>query len=118
MATERIAHTGYDYVVLDAQHGLLGPSALVAGLMAADAAGQAVGMVRVAANDPTCIGQALDAGAGGVIVPLVDGPAEAAAAVAAGKYPPTGRRSYGPIRSRLRLGPAPSEPIPRPWSLP
>lgn len=109
MATERIARTGYDYVVLDAQHGLLGPSALVAGLMAADAAGQAVGMVRVAANDPTCIGQALDAGAGGVIVPLVDGPAEAAAAVAAGKYPPTGRRSYGPIRSRLRLGPAPSD---------
>lgn len=107
-ATERLAATGYDYVVLDAQHGLLGRSALLAGLIATDAAGAAVGLVRVEANDPTAIGQALDAGAGGVIVPLVDDAAGAAAAVAAASYPPRGRRSYGPLRSRMRIGPAPA----------
>lgn len=106
-ATERIGRAGYDYVVLDAQHGLLGYSGLLAGLTALDAAGGAVGMVRVAANDAAAVGHALDAGAGGVIVPLVSSAEEAAAAVAAARYPPEGIRSYGPMRSGLRIGPAP-----------
>jgi 4-hydroxy-2-oxoheptanedioate aldolase len=105
VATERLARIGYDYLVLDAQHGLLGRAALIAGLMATDAAGAAVGLVRVEANDTTCIGQALDAGAGGVIVPLVDDAEGAAAAVAAARYPPAGLRSFGPLRARMRIGP-------------
>lgn len=109
VATERIACTGYDFVVLDAQHGLLGRSALLAGLTAIDAAGQGIGLVRVESHDAACIGQALDAGAGGVIVPLVDDAAAAGAAVSAAKYPPAGRRSYGPMRSRLRIGPTPAD---------
>jgi 4-hydroxy-2-oxoheptanedioate aldolase len=109
VSTERIARLGYDYVTLDAQHGLLGYSGLLAGLTAIDAAGGSVGMVRVEANDPTYIGKALDAGAGGVIVPLVDSAADAAAAVASAHYPPTGRRSYGPMRSALRVGPTPAD---------
>ena len=109
VSTERIARLGYDYVALDAQHGLLGYSGLLAGLTAIDAGGRSVGLVRVEANDPTAIGRALDAGAGGVIVPLVDDAAQAAAAVAAAKYPPTGRRSYGPMRSGLRVGPVPAD---------
>src|SRR4051794_15924319 len=104
VATERLARIGYDYVVLDAQHGLLGRTALITGLMATDAADRAVGLVRVEANDATCIGQALDAGAGGVIVPLVDDARGAAAAVAAARDPPAGGRSFGPLRSALRLG--------------
>lgn len=109
VSTERVARLGYDYVVLDAQHGLLGYSGLLAGLTAIDAAGRAVGLVRVEANDPTYIGKALDAGAGGVIVPLVDDAGGAAAAVAAAHYPPSGRRSYGPMRSALRVGPKPAD---------
>ena len=109
VSTEWIARVGYDYVALDAQHGLLGYSGLVAGLTAIDAGGRSVGLVRVEANDPTYIGKALDAGAGGVIVPLVDDAGQAAAAVAAAKYPPAGRRSYGPMRSGLRVGPRPAE---------
>lgn len=109
VSTERIACLGYDYVALDAQHGLLGYSGLVAGLTAIDAGGLSVGLVRVEANDPTYIGKALDAGAAGVIVPLVDDAAQAAAAVAAATYPPTGRRSYGPMRAGLRVGPLPAE---------
>jgi 4-hydroxy-2-oxoheptanedioate aldolase len=77
--------------------------------MAIDAGGRSAGMVRVAANDLTGIGRALDAGAAGVIVPLVDTAQQAAAAVAATRYPPAGRRSYGPARAGLRIGPRPAD---------
>ncbi|MFC4561086.1 HpcH/HpaI aldolase/citrate lyase family protein [Nocardiopsis mangrovi] len=109
VATERLARLGYDYVALDAQHGLFGYSGMLNGLLAIDAGGTSAGLVRVEANDPTPIGRALDAGAAGVIVPLVNSAADAAAAVAATRYPPHGIRSYGPMRSMLRIGPVPAE---------
>ena len=108
-STERIARLGYDYVALDAQHGLFGYSGLMTGLLAIDAGQTSVGLVRVEANDVTAIGKALDAGAVGVIVPLVDTAEDAAAAVASAKYPPLGGRSYGPMRSSLRVGPVPGD---------
>lgn len=109
VSTERIGRLGYDYVALDAQHGLIGYSGMLNGLMAIDAGQTAVGMVRVEANNPTAIGKALDAGAVGIIVPLVNTAEDAAAAVASAKYPPHGIRSYGPMRSALRVGPVPAE---------
>ncbi|MBB4934873.1 4-hydroxy-2-oxoheptanedioate aldolase [Lipingzhangella halophila] len=109
VATERIGRLGYDYVAFDAQHGLLGYSGILNGLLAVDAGGTSVGMVRVEANDPTAIGRALDAGAGGVIVPMVNSAEDAAAAVSAARYPPRGTRSYGPMRAMLRVGPRPAE---------
>ena len=107
-STERIARLGYDYLVLDAQHGLMGYSGWLHGLMAIDAAGGA-GILRVPANNAASIGQALDAGAVGVIVPLVNNAAEAAEAVKAVRYPPFGMRSYGPMRAGLRIGPMPAD---------
>lgn len=113
VATERIARQGYDYVCIDAQHGLLDHHGVVHALMAvsagaaiAAAAGRPVpvGMVRVRENSPGVISQALDAGAGGVIVPMVETAAEARAAVAAVRYPPEGIRSYGPMRAVIRTG--------------
>ena len=65
--------------------------------------------MRVEANNATPIGRALDAGATGVIVPLVDSGEDAAYAVRAAKYPPSGIRSYGPTRAGLRIGPVPAE---------
>ncbi|GDY31585.1 HpcH/HpaI aldolase family protein [Gandjariella thermophila] len=109
LATERIAGVGYDYVCLDAQHGLVDHRALLAAMTAIDARGTAAGMVRVQANHPFWIGQALDAGARGVIVPMVDTATDAEAAVAACRYPPVGQRSYGPMRAGLRVGPKPAE---------
>lgn len=111
---ERLGRVGYDYVAIDGQHGLLGYSGILSGLMAIDAGAalsgtRTVGLVRVQSKDPAVIGQALDAGAHGVIVPLVDSASDAAAAVAAAKYPPVGIRSYGPMRSQLRIGPTPAE---------
>lgn len=120
-STERIARLGYDYVVLDAQHGLLNTRGILDGLTAIDAAGAGrgavavggdgatVGLVRVEANNATPIGRALDAGATGVIVPLVDSAEDAAYAVRAAKYPPSGIRSFGPTRAGLRIGPVPAE---------
>ncbi|HAG60121.1 MAG TPA: aldolase [Arthrobacter bacterium] len=108
VSTERVARLGYDYVALDAQHGLMGYSGWLHGLMAIDAAG-AAGIVRVPSNNAAFIGQALDAGAAGVIVPLVNNAEEAAAAARAVRYPPHGMRSYGPMRSALRIGPVPAE---------
>ncbi|MFC8433602.1 HpcH/HpaI aldolase/citrate lyase family protein [Streptomyces sp. NPDC057253] len=110
VAAERLARLGYDYLAFDAQHGLFGYQGMLNNLMAVDTQGStAVGMVRVEANDPAPIGRALDAGAAGVIVPLVDSARDAADAVAAVRYPPLGRRSYGPMRSQLRIGPDPAD---------
>ena len=109
VATERIARLGYDYVCVDGQHGLVEYSGILRALTAVDAGGRSVGLVRVGANDPFLIGQALDAGAAGVIVPLVNSAEDAARAVSSATYPPQGTRSYGPMRSGLRVGPVPAE---------
>jgi len=108
-STERLARIGYDYVCLDGQHGLFGYSGMLAGLTAIDAAGQAVGIVRVGGNDAAAIGRALDGGAAGGIVPLVNSAEDAARAVAASRYPPVGIRSYGPGRALQRVGSLPAE---------
>ena len=109
VSTERLARVGYDYVCFDAQHGLLDYKGILTGMQAIDAGGESVGMVRVGGNEPFLIGQALDAGATGIIVPLVNTAEDAARAVAAAKYPPVGVRSYGPMRSQLRIGPDPAD---------
>lgn len=64
-----------------------------------------VGLVHTSGNDLTCIGQALDAVAAGVIVPMIDDAAAAADAVRNAKYPPLGRRSFGPMLAELRRSP-------------
>ena len=108
-STERVARLGYDYVCLDGQHGFIAYSGMLAALTAIDAAAQAAGMVRVAANNASTIGRALDAGATGVIVPLVSSAEEAAKAVGACRYPTVGIRSYGPARPRRGIGPTLAE---------
>lgn len=106
---ERLAGVGYDYLVLDAQHGELDGRAQLAGLLALDAASGSAGLVRVEANSAAAIGRALDLGAAGVIVPLINSAEDAAAAVTAARYPPFGIRSFGPLRSDLRIGVVPAE---------
>ncbi len=109
VSTEWLAHVGWDYLCLDLQHGLIGYDGLLRGLTAVDTAHGPAGLVRVEANDRTYIGKALDAGARGVIVPLIDTAEDAALAVSYSRYPPVGVRSYGPMRSQLRVGPLPAE---------
>jgi 4-hydroxy-2-oxoheptanedioate aldolase len=97
---ELIGEAGWDCVTIDQQHGLGGNEALLACLTAARACGLPA-IVRVANNDPGIVGRALDAGAQGIMCPLINNVDEAEAFVRAVKYPPRGLRSWGPFRARL-----------------
>jgi 4-hydroxy-2-oxoheptanedioate aldolase len=98
-----LERSGLDWVVLDGQHGHFDDRA-VRETMALRRERLVPLLVRVRANDAALIGRALDAGADGVIVPLVDTAAQAEAAVAAASYPPRGSRSWGPIPGLERIG--------------
>ncbi|HEV2363585.1 MAG TPA: aldolase/citrate lyase family protein [Caulobacteraceae bacterium] len=100
---ELMAHTGFDWLCVDLQHGLLAYEDL-RHMLPAISTTDTTPLVRVAGNDPKEIMKVLDAGAMGVIVPLVNNRAEAAAAVSACRYPPEGTRSFGPIRAALYGG--------------
>lgn len=93
--TEIAAEAAPAAIVFDGQHGLWDRAALHAAIAAC---GTATPLVRVQANSAAMIGEALDHGAQGVIVPLVETAAEAAATVAAAHYPPRGLRSGGGLR--------------------
>ena len=100
---ELLANAGFDWLCIDLQHGLLDYRDLLHMLPAISTTGTTP-LVRVSGNDPKQIMKVLDAGAMGVIVPLVNNRAEAAAAIAACRYPPLGMRSFGPIRAALYGG--------------
>lgn len=91
---------GIRYVCLDQQHGFFNDGSLVDGIRAIERCG-VIPLSRVAANANWMIGKALDAGAQGVIVPMAEDAADAAAAVAACRFRPRGVRSFGPTRAQL-----------------
>jgi 4-hydroxy-2-oxoheptanedioate aldolase len=97
---ELVAACSPDFLVIDCQHGFFDQRDIVAGLQAVSRY-PVYPLIRVAQCDPHLIGAALDAGAAGVIVPLIEDRETAQAAVAACRYGPDGRRSYGPGRSAL-----------------
>ena len=105
ITVELAALAGYDYVCVDLQHGL-GTEATMVPMFEAIQAGGSVPLARLAWNEPWLIMRALDLGAAGVILPLIDNPREAARGVEACRYPPHGRRSYGPIRAAIVAGTA------------
>jgi 4-hydroxy-2-oxoheptanedioate aldolase len=94
---EEAAHLGFDWVLLDAQHGYWGHDAMLN-------ACQVVGptdtdlVIRAPYNDPAQIGIVMDAGTLSIIVPMVNSPEEARRAVAAARYPPEGTRSAASSR--------------------
>ena len=100
---ELLARSGFDWLCFNLQHGLLSYSHLLS-LIPAISGTQATPLVRVTSNDAGQIGRALDAGAHGVIVPMVNTAEEAARAVAACRYPPEGLRSCGPMRGAMLEG--------------
>lgn len=104
LSAEAIAKQGFDWLCVDMQHGCMGYETAVAMIRAADLAGAAP-VVRVPWSEPGIIGRVLDAGALGVIIPMIETAQDAADAVRAALYPPAGRRSFGPVRVGLRDGP-------------
>ncbi|HEV7215943.1 MAG TPA: aldolase/citrate lyase family protein [Chloroflexota bacterium] len=103
LASELLAHSGYDFLVVDTEHSPTDTETVVQMLQAMK--GQPVSpIVRVVWNDVGLIKRALDSGAHGVIVPMVNTVAEAEQAVAACRYPPVGVRSVGGTRPPLSFG--------------
>jgi 4-hydroxy-2-oxoheptanedioate aldolase len=102
---EQLAHSGYDWLLVDTQHGPMGFQELSA-MLAAIANGGAKSMVRVAGyHDRGGIQQALDMGADGVLVPYINTAEEARQAVSCARYPTAGTRSvYFPQRSMNKKG--------------
>ena len=102
---EQLAHSGYDWLLVDTQHGPMGNEQLSA-MLAAISSGGAKSMVRVAGyHDRGGIQQALDLGADGVLVPYINSAEEARQAVSCCRYPTEGTRSvYFPQRSTNKAG--------------
>jgi 4-hydroxy-2-oxoheptanedioate aldolase len=98
-STEIYAAQGWDSVTIDMQHGASDINDVVPLLQAITSAGDATPLVRVPWNDPAHIMRVLDAGAYGIICPMINTRTEAEALVRAGRYPPMGERSFGPFRA-------------------
>jgi 4-hydroxy-2-oxoheptanedioate aldolase len=91
---ELLSHAGFDFVLVDLQHGAW-TDETASHAFRAISLGGATPMARVAANDYGAIGRLLDRGALGIVVPMVNSAAEAQAAAHAMRYPPHGGRSSG-----------------------
>lgn len=102
-SAEVMAHQGFDWLCVDMQHGVIDYQDAVA-MFTAISTTQTIPFVRVPWNDPAIIMKCLDAGAYGVVIPLINTRADAEAAVAACRYPPAGIRSNGANRAILYGG--------------
>jgi 4-hydroxy-2-oxoheptanedioate aldolase len=102
---EQLAHSGYDWLLVDTQHGPMEPEKLST-MLCAIGSGGAKSMVRVAGyHDRGGIQQALDLGADGVLVPYINNAEEARQAVSCARYPTAGTRSvYFPQRATNKAG--------------
>ena len=103
VATQALAAAGADVVLIDQEHGPIGPESLHA--MVASTAGTSCSpWVRVPGCDEASVKAALDVGAEGIVFPLVTTAESAADCVALTRYPPEGRRGWGPFVAHSRWG--------------
>lgn len=104
----QLARLPYEAVCIDMQHGLAGFTDVASMSPAITASGKPL-VLRILWNDPGLIGQALDAGATAVIVPMVNTRAQAEAVVKAAKYAPMGMRSWGGYAAVQAAGTVPAD---------
>jgi 4-hydroxy-2-oxoheptanedioate aldolase len=100
---EIMAEQGYDSVTIDLQHGLVGYE-VATSMLQAMRASAVTPLVRVPWLDPAAIMKSLDAGAYGVICPMINTREEAERLVSYVRYPPNGVRSFGPTRANFSAG--------------
>jgi len=103
ISAELMALQDWDSVCIDLQHGAIGYETALTMLQAISTTNKTP-LVRVPANESGIIGKLLDAGAYGVICPMVNSPQEAESFVRACRYAPIGQRSVGPLRASLYAG--------------
>jgi 4-hydroxy-2-oxoheptanedioate aldolase len=102
-STETMAHAGWDSLTIDMQHGVVDYQAMVTMLQAISTT-DTVPMVRVPWLEPGILMKSLDAGAYGVICPMINTREDAQKLVAWTHYAPRGNRSFGPVRAQLYGG--------------
>src|SRR6202034_4289252 len=102
-SAEVMAHAGWDSLVVDMQHGMIEYQTMVTMLQGISTT-NTTPLVRVPWNDPAHIQKALDAGAYGIICPMINNRAEAEKFVSSMRYAPVGSRSSGPIRASIYGG--------------
>lgn len=102
-SAEGVGHSGVHAVTVDMQHGMFDAGQAIQMLQAISAT-PATPLVRIPSNDAAQIMHVLDAGAYGIICPMISTPQQAADLVAACRYPPVGQRSFGPSRGLLYGG--------------
>lgn len=102
-AAEVVATQGFDSVVLDGQHGVLDYNDILS-MLQSTAAYDVTPLVRVPWLEPGAIMRAMDAGAYGIICPMVNNRAQAEELVSYMRYPPLGGRSFGPFRAAVSAG--------------
>jgi 4-hydroxy-2-oxoheptanedioate aldolase len=102
-SAEVMAHQGWDSLTIDLQHGVIDYTAMV-GMLQAISTTDTVPIVRVPWLEPGILMKALDAGAYGVICPMISTREDAQRLVAYTHYAPRGTRSFGPIRATLYAG--------------
>ncbi len=103
VSAENMAHQGFDSLTVDTQHGLVDYGSAV-GMFQAISTTETVPMARVPWLEPGIIMKLLDAGAYGVICPMINAREEAERFVGACRYAPEGYRSFGPTRAMLYAG--------------
>lgn len=102
-SAELMAHQGFDALTIDLQHGLVDVQRMI-GMLQAISSTPTVPVVRVPWLEPGVLMKALDAGAYGVICPMISTREEAQRLVAYTRYAPEGTRSFGPVRASLYAG--------------
>jgi 4-hydroxy-2-oxoheptanedioate aldolase len=100
---EIMAEQGYDAVTIDIQHGAMDYSSVLPMFQAMRASGVTI-MARVPWREPGIVMKVLDAGAQGIICPMINTAVEAAEFVSYLRYPPHGQRSFGPTRASIAYG--------------
>lgn len=100
LSAEAVAHAGWDWITVDMEHSPTDYMMLAQMFMAIGTT-DSIPLCRIPNNDPVHIKRILDAGAMGIVVPMVCSPEEAAEAVRSAKYPPDGIRSVGGGRWRF-----------------
>ena len=103
LGVEAVSSLGFDWILVDMQHGCMDYGQALDMIRAADIRGLPA-IVRVPWNEPGIVGRVLDAGALGVVAPMIQTADDARSLVDSCRYPPVGRRSFGPVRVGTRDG--------------
>jgi 4-hydroxy-2-oxoheptanedioate aldolase len=101
---EVIAHAGYDTMTIDAQHGLARDLSVILPMLQAIKGTKTIPLIRVPQNDPAFMMSMLDAGAMGIICPMINNREETEKFVRACRFYPKGIRSFGPLRASVIYG--------------